>query len=189
MSRKTCRTPCSIIFGATSKLICYITAKYRGLTERKKDGLIILLAFLVYVFLFALSDIIYIDWILIAFSILFSVFLISLARYNLIDIDGKTAWVTLQVFALVFVFSSLNIISFAFLYKTLDGSSGFDQDKILLYDSAQYFMNTGAVGSGVEKENKIAHIIESLIGYSLIPVIISVIVYKISSLSHKNNKS
>jgi hypothetical protein len=125
------------------------------------------------------------DWatiLLIILSLFFPLYLLGILSYKLEHLKESN----LPLFALELAFLSadvsiLIILAFGTYYKCKSGMANSQQPLKLFYDSAQYFFNTGAVSSGVEKRFIIAHVLESTIGYSFVPTYMMVMFYKITS--------
>jgi Ca2+/Na+ antiporter len=118
----------------------------------------------------------------IVMSLLFPLYLLGILNYRLEHLkENNLPLLTLELAILAADVSLLMILAFSTYYKYKCGMANSQQALELFYDSAQYFFNTGAVSSGVEKRFMIAHVIESTIGYSFVPTYMSIVIYKITS--------
>ncbi|MBE7562755.1 hypothetical protein H7F10_07280 [Acidithiobacillus sp. HP-6] len=96
--------------------------------------------------------------------------------------------IMIQLFMLGCVTSALFIIIFALIYKIGGASSGKTMGDFI-YNSAQYFYNTGATTNGFAGEMKYWQLSESMIGYSFYPAYIGVILYLFSTKPNQQEKT
>ncbi|QFX95178.1 hypothetical protein GCD22_00704 [Acidithiobacillus thiooxidans ATCC 19377] len=97
--------------------------------------------------------------------------------------DDEVILFSFLLVVFIFMFSLFVICDFAFYYQAATTSTIFIMpSKSYFYNSSQFFCNTGdPVTIGINQPiDKIARMAEQLLGYSLIPVYISFIFFKVS---------
>jgi hypothetical protein len=97
-------------------------------------------------------------------------------------LNSSPGIIMIQLFLLGSIMSALFIIIFALIYKIDDAING----KMIgeyIYNSAQYFYNTGATTNRFAGEMKYLQLSESMIGYSFYPAYIGTILYLFSTKS------
>lgn len=97
--------------------------------------------------------------------------------------SNSVGQIALNLFLIGALSSAMFIIFFALLEKEIN-ISACHTNTYYIYNSAQYFFNTGDTTSGVKNSGLILHVIESAIGYSFYPSYLGMIIYIISARSN-----